>query len=299
MRKNFRLFLAFVVALMSSAAVYAADYEADLEAEMFKAWSSNEPGAEVVADPEPEPKAGNAFGCSYTLYTQVDPGALVYGHPNVYYLWYADLTGTKTMTVTGTPGMSIRLMLNREPYVEGGTGDLDGGDYVELIQQIGNDGTTVFDFTSLEYVHLNAIKLPWSGTSGIVKSIKLFGSVKPVSGWVDMLNNGDLEGTDLESFPVSKDGPNNGDTANDRPEIVELNGVKCMKVTADDLTAISEGWTTWSTQFYFKFAEMLEEGTKWRMTLDVLSSEAANITTSAQGAPRAWHAGFIDGFGYS
>ena len=263
----------------------------DLEAEMFKAWTSDQPGAQVDNDPAPEPKSNDPFACTYDLFKNVGAYGTIYGSPNVYCLWYADLTGTKTMTVTGTPGMDIRVMMNRVPYVEGGSGDADGGAYVELVQKIGEDGTTVFDFTKYEYVHLNAIKVPGGGTAGVVKAIQLFGSVKAVSGWVDLLNNGDVTGDDLESFPVSKDGPNNGNTANDRPENVTLDGVKCLKVTADDLTNIAEEWTTWSTQFYMKLSEFLPEGTQWRAEFDVYASENANITTSAQGAPRAWQAG--------
>ncbi|MBR1547196.1 MAG: hypothetical protein IJ637_00515 [Prevotella sp.] len=296
MRNFTKAVLALLVSMLGTVNTFAADQIADLEAEMFKAWTSDQPGATVVAEPDPEPKSNNAFGCSYALYETVGAYGTIYGSANVYYLWYADITGTKTMTVTGTTGMKIRLMLNREPYVEGGTGDADGGAYVELIQEIGEDGTTVFDFASYEYVHLNAIKVASGSTSGVVKSIQLLGSVKPVSGWVDMLNNGDLEGTDLSSFPVSKDGPNNGGTANDRPELTTLDGEKVMKVVADDLSATAEGWTTWSTQFFIKFNEPLPEGTQYRLVLDVKASENATISTSAQGEPRAWHAGFMDAF---
>ena len=302
MRKTYQMLLTLMLTMLGSASAFAADQVADLEAEMFKAWDSNLPGANVVAEPEPEPKSNGNFGCAYNLYNEVGAYGTIYGSPSVYYLWYADLTGTKTMTVTGTPGMKIRIMLNRVPFVEGGTGDLDGGAYIEWIETIGDDGKIVFDFTTKAeivnagYIHLNAIKVPGGGPGGVVKSIQLYGSVKPVSGWVDMLNNGDVESNDLESFPVSKDGPHNGDTANDRPDIVYLNGIPAMHVQADDLTAVAENWTTWSTQFYFRFNEMLEEGTLFRLVLDVCADDNATITTSAQGAPRAWHAGFMDAF---
>ena len=298
MKKFTKTLLVFFLSMLGTANVFAADQLVDLEAEMFKAWSSNEPGATVVAEPDPEPKSNNPFGCEYNLFKQVDAYGTIFGSPNVYCMWYADITGTKEMTVTGTPGMKIRVMMNRVPYVEGGSGDADGGDYVELVQTIGDEGTTVFDLTSYEYIHLNAIKVPGGGPGGIVKAIQLYGSVKAVSGWVDLLNNGDLEGTDLESFPVSKDGVNVG-TANFRPEIVVVDDQRVMKVVADDLTAIDEGWTTWSTQFFLKLSEPLEAGAQYRMTLDIKASENATISTSAQGEPRAWHSGFIDNFDVS
>ena len=281
-----------------SSASFAADQLVDLEAEMFKAWDSDQPGANVVADPDNCPNSdgtSSPFACDAKFYETVGAGACVYGNTNVYYLWYADLTGTKTMTITGTAGLQLRVLINR-PAPGEADADPHGGQTVEINATLDDNGTAEIDLSSYEYVHLNTIKLGWGSPSGVVKTIQLYGSVKAVSGWVDMVNNGDLESDDLESFPVSKDGPNNGDTANDRPAIVTLDGVKCMKVQADDLTSIEEGWTTWSTQFYFKFNEALEEGTQYRLVLDVYADDAANITTSAQGEPRKWHSGFIDGF---
>ncbi len=298
MRKTYMMLMTLlltIVGVQSASAV-----QADLDPAMFKAWDSPLPGANVVADPEPEPKNNGAFGCTYALYENLGLGATIYGSPNVYYLWYADITGTKTMTVTGTPGMNIRLMLNREPAVqpdaEGNysVGDADGAGYVEIVQPIGDDGTVVFDLSSYEYLHLNAIKIPWSGQGGTVRSIVLDGTVKPVTGWIPMIENGDFEGDDLESFPVSKNGPNNGNTANDRPTIVEgagVNGSRAALVASDD-----NATETWNTQFFLKMNKYLPEGTQWRLSMDIRADRAATISTSAQGEPRAWHDGFITNF---
>lgn len=298
MRKTYMMLMTLlltIVGVQSASAV-----QADLDPAMFKAWDSPLPGANVVADPEPEPKNNGPFGCTYALYENLGLGATIYGSPNVYYLWYADITGTKTMTVTGTPGMNIRLMLNREPAVqpdaEGNysVGDADGAGYVEIIQPIGDDGTVVFDLSSYEYLHLNAIKIPWSGQGGTVRSIVLDGTVKPVTGWIPMIENGDFEGDDLESFPVSKNGPNNGNTANDRPTIVEgagVNGSRAALVASDD-----NATETWNTQFFLKMNKYLPEGTQWRLSIDIRADRAATISTSAQGEPRAWHDGFITNF---
>ncbi len=190
------------------------------------------------------------------------------------------------MIVTGTPGMDIRLMLNRVPFVEGGTGDADGGAYVEVIKKIEDNGTIEFDLSSYEYVHLNAIKVPGNGTGGVVKNIELIGTVKPVTGVLSMINNGDAEGDDLSSFPVSLDGPNNGDSAPDSPEIVEgegVNGSRCFKVTAFDNPT-----ETWHTQFYIKADEVMPKGTKWQLKMSIKATEAAMITSSAQAQPRQW-----------
>ena len=118
----------------------------------------------------------------------------------------------------------------------------------------------------LEYVHLNAIKVPGGGTGGVVKNIELVGTVKPVTGILSMINNGDAEGEDLSSFPVSWDGPNNGDSAPDSPEIVEggVDDSKCFKVTA-----FAEPTQTWHTQFYIKADEVMPKGTKWKLKMAI------------------------------
>ena len=289
------MLLALVLTMMGASDVMAQKiYRTKLDKSMFKAWTSNEPGATVDETPAPEPKASNEFKCESNLYQEVGGYGTIFGSSSVYYLWYADLTGTQKMIVTGTPGMSIRVMLNREPYVEGGTGDADGGAYVEVIKNIEDNGTIEFDLSSYEYVHLNAIKVPGGGTGGVVKNIELIGTVKPVTGILSMINNGDAEGDDLASFPVSWDGPNNGDSAPDSPEIVSGEGVdgsKCFKVTANDNPS-----ETWHTQFYIKADEIMPKGSKWKLKMSVKADEDAMITTSAQGQPRQWKGGMIDEF---
>lgn len=281
------MLLALVLTMLGvSDAMAQKIYRAELDKSMFKAWTSDQPGATEDTDPAPEPKSNNPFACESNLYKEVAAYGTIFGSSNVYCLWYADLTGTQKMIVTGTPGMSIRLMLNRVPFVEGGTGDADGGAYVELIEKIKENGTIEFDLSSYEYVHLNAIKVPGGGTGGVVKNIELIGTVKPVTGILSMINNGDAEGEDLSSFPVSLDGPNNGDSAPDKPEIVEgegVNGSRCFKVTAFDNPT-----ETWHTQFYIKADEVMPKGTKWQLKMSIKATETAMITSSAQAQPRQW-----------
>ena len=135
------MLVAMVLSVLGATSAFGQKtYKAELDDSMFKAWTSNEPGAQVDPEPAAEPKNNASFNCENNLYKEVGGYGCIWGSSSVYYLWYADITGTKTMTVTGTVGMKIRVMLNREPYVEGGTGDLDGGAYVELIQEIGENG---------------------------------------------------------------------------------------------------------------------------------------------------------------
>lgn len=113
--------------------------------------------------------------------------------------------------------------------------------------------------------------------------------------WNVLISNGDAEGDDLSNFPVSWDGPNNGGTANEKPEIVAgegVNGSKCFKVVS-----FEEPTETWHTQFYVYSNEMLPKGTKWQMKMSVKADREATISTSAQAAPRTWKGGMgIDNF---
>lgn len=290
------MLVAMVLSVLGATSAFGQKtYKAELDDSMFKAWTSNEPGAQVDPEPAAEPKNNASFNCENNLYKEVGGYGCIWGSSSVYYLWYADITGTKTMTVTGTVGMKIRVMLNREPYVEGGTGDLDGGAYVELIQEIGENGTTVFDFSTYEYLHLNAIKVPGDGPGGVVRSIILEGTVQPVTGLLSVINNGDAEGTDLSSFPVSHNGGVEGvdkNTADDVPEIVE-GGVsgKCLKVVSD-----ADPVQTWGTQFFIKADEVMPKGSKWRLIMSIKADRDTKITTSAQAQPREWKGGFVSEF---
>ena len=289
------MLLALMLSVLGTTAASAQKiYRAELDKSMFKAWTSDQPGATEVAEPEPEPKSNNPFVQESNLYKEVVQGATVFGSSNMYYLWYADITGTQTMIVTGTPGLGIRLALNRLPAGDDGSnnpgwkvtaGDADGGGFIEIVQKIGEDGTAVFDLSSYEYLHLNCVKIPYDGSTGVVKSIDLVGTVKPVTGILSMINNGDAEGDDLSSFPVSWDGPNNGDSAPDKPEIVEggVDGSKCFKVTAFDSPT-----ETWHTQFYIKADEVMPKGTKWKLKMSIKADQNSLVTSSAQGQPRQW-----------
>ena len=271
-------------------------YRAELDKSMFKAWNGTGADAQEVEPTSYVGKGGATvdFACETNFFKSLDQGAVVFGNTNVYSRWYADLTGTKKIYFKGDKGTAIRVLMNR-PDAEEGAEDPNGGTSVEQRVEIGADGTGELDVTSMDYVHLNCIKIAW-GSSGVIKSIELEGTVKPVTGILSMINNGDAEGDDLESFPVSYDGPNNGGTANERPEIVD-GGVsgKCFKVTTFDAPT-----ETWHTQFYIKSDEVLPKGTKWKLNMSIKADRGCTVTTSAQAQPRTWKGGMgIDEFSVS
>ena len=290
------MLLALVLTMLGvSDAMAQKIYRAELDKSMFKAWNGTGADAQEV-EPTSYVGKGDAtvnFACETNFYKTLDQGAVVFGNTNVYSRWYADLTGTKKIFFKGDAKTAIRVLMNR-PDAEPGAEDPNGGTTVEQRVEIGADGTGELDVTGMEYVHLNCIKIAW-GSAGVIKSIELEGTVKPVTGLLSMINNGDAEGDDLSSFPVSLDGPNNGDSAPDKPEIVEgegVNGSRCFKVTAFDSPT-----ETWHTQFYIKADEVMPKGTKWQLKMSVKADQPTNITTSAQGQPRQWKGGMVDEFG--
>ena len=289
-----------VLALIMLGATNAAGqkiYRAELDKSMFKAWDGCGADANEVADPQPidvtdEKPEGTKFSCDYNLYKEIGDWTGIYGSSAAYYLWYADLTGTKKMYFKGTPGKKFYVQFNRQAPEEGG--DTHGGSMEQQELTIGEDGTVTYDIPeTMTYVHLNCIKTKGGSGTGSLTGIEIEGTVKPVTGILSMINNGDAEGDDRSSFPVSYDGPNNGDTAPDLPEIVEggVDGSKCFKVVS-----FPDPTQTWHTQFYIKADEIMPRGTKWKLVMSIKADHASKITTSAQGKPRQWKGGFIDAF---
>ena len=301
MRKTYMMLLALVLTMLGvSDAMAQKIYRAELDKSMFKAWTSDQPGATEVENPEAidvsdEKPNGTPFSCDNNLYKEIGSWSGIFGNTAAYYLWYADITGTKKMYFKGTPGFKFYVQFNRQAPEEGG--DAHGGAMVQQELTIGDDGTATYDIPeSMTYVHLNCIKTKGITGTGVLKGMEIEGTVKPVTGILSMINNGDAEGDDLSSFPVSLDGPNNGGTANDKPEVVD-GGVsgKCFKVTS-----VENPTESWHTQFYIKADDTMAKGSKWKLKMSIKASENARITTSAQAEPRTWKGGMgIDEFGVS
>lgn len=295
------MLLALVLTMLGfSDAMAQKIYRAELDKSMFKAWTSDQPGATEVENPEAidvsdENPNGTPFSCDNNLYKEIGSWSGIFGNTAAYYLWYADITGTKKMYFKGTPGFKFYVQFNRQAPEEGG--DAHGGAMVQQELTIGDDGTATYDIPeSMTYVHLNCIKTKGITGTGVLKGMEIEGTVKPVTGILSMINNGDAEGDDLSSFPVSLDGPNNGGTANDKPEVVD-GGVsgKCFKVTS-----VENPTESWHTQFYIKADDTMARGSKWKLKMSIKASENARITTSAQAEPRTWKGGMgIDEFGVS
>ena len=99
-------------------------------------------------------------------------GSLVYGEVSVFYTLYADVTKYDQLLIEGTPGMELRVLLNRLEVGNGG-GDDHGGSWTELNPVIGDDGKAIVDLPDFEFVHLNAIKTGWGSPEGEIKGLYL------------------------------------------------------------------------------------------------------------------------------
>ena len=156
MKRFYQMFL--VLALIMLGATNAAGqkiYRAELDKSMFKAWTSAGADATEVANPDPidvtdENPNGTAFSCDYNLYKELGDWAGIYGSTAAYYLWYADLTGTKKMYFKGTPGKKFYVQFNRENPTEGG--DAHGGDMKQQELTIGDNtcSRTTFRFDTVQ-----------------------------------------------------------------------------------------------------------------------------------------------------
>lgn len=108
--------------------------------------------------------ATEAATVAFNVGNTVNAGETIAGDGNVYYLTYADLTGSKKIVFEGTPGVQLRVLLNRQG---------DGGPLVEKTATISNYGKAEVDISDLSYVHLNAIKAGWNSPSGVITAIKV------------------------------------------------------------------------------------------------------------------------------
>ncbi|MCR5159154.1 MAG: hypothetical protein K6D37_08535, partial [Prevotella sp.] len=87
---------------------------------------------------------------------------------HVRYLLYADMTGYSKIVFEGTPGLTLRVLMNRD-YPNGS--DADGGPLLDWHCTIGDNGKGELSLSELAFAHLNSIKV-YSG-SGTISSIKL------------------------------------------------------------------------------------------------------------------------------
>jgi DNA/RNA endonuclease YhcR with UshA esterase domain len=173
---------------MGTISVYA-DEEVELTKDMFYNWNGY--GADAVST--------SAANVDFNVGNDAELGGgnMVCGTASVDYLIYADLTGSTKMLFEGTPGLPLRVLMNRQ--------ESNSGPLVEKNPVIGNDGKAELDLTDLTYVHLNAIKVAWGETRGKVNSIKLVKPSDPLAASKELLKKAINNGKAQNSFAKTEE----------------------------------------------------------------------------------------------
>jgi len=129
------------------------------------------------------------------------------------------------------------------------------------------------------FVHFHSIKGSAWNTQAIVYSIMLEkpSKVKQV-GWVNLVVNSNMEGDDNSSF-FYKEG---GDVAF---PVTFVDGAGREGSRGIQVTSVAGQANDYGTQFFIYSPEVLPEGTKYRVSMDIRSSIAASAGTQSQAKP--------------
>ena len=129
------------------------------------------------------------------------------------------------------------------------------------------------------FAHLHAIKgANWQDVT--VTSMEVEEAAKPAQvGWVNMINNGDMESDDVSSFFVKEYPANSPINAAITPE----SGVNYSNgIVVNSAAKVSNDY---DTQFWFRFNEELPVGTKYRVSFDYRSDADATVATQSHQEP--------------
>ncbi|MBQ3804618.1 MAG: hypothetical protein II844_02270 [Prevotella sp.] len=187
MKKSYTKLVMLLLAMVGCMTASADDNLVELDESMFKAWTTAGADAEELDLSIEENKTfvngTETFGCEVNYFRNVDGGNVIYGNGNVIWQWYADLSKVKKMYFTGEKGLAFRLLYNRQPAQDGDT-DNHGHQCPETVVTIGDDGTAVFDVeqfkqnNSLEYFHVNCMKIQWGAQAMKFKKVMLEGDIQ-------------------------------------------------------------------------------------------------------------------------
>ena len=217
-----------------------------------------------------------------------------YGDPSV--INYADLTNYSKLVVTVTEG-TPRFLFNRD--VDEGQWNADesqshlidntksGWSDKYFTSEATDDGTTVFtvDLKQMTkdkgFCHLHAIKgANWQNVTVISMEVEKVGKAQQI-GWVNLINNSDMEGDDVSSFFTriypenSIPGPNS--------DIMDGAGVNDSRGIV--ISTVDKVSNPWDCQFFFRFNEPLKPGDKYRVSFDYRADQSAGADTQAHNEP--------------
>lgn len=223
-----------------------------LTADMFYTWDGYGADASKLSPAQVEFYIGNG--------SEIGAGGMVCGTSTVDHLTYADVTGYSKMIIEGTPGMALRVLMNRQG---------EGGALTENNPTIGEDGTVELNLTDLEYVHINAIKVNWGSAAGQITSIKL---VKPSDALAipkEALKNA-IENAKLynavakteESFAKLQTAIANGETALAAGDATEESLVAAKNAIEEAIAGLTlqEGYSNLTKEMFMEYASFDEPG---------------------------------------
>jgi len=214
-----------------------------------------------------------------------------YGDPSV--INYADLTNYSKLVVTVTEG-SPRFLFNRD--VDEGQWNADetqshlidntqnGWSSKYFTSEATDDGTTVYtvDLKQMTkdkgFCHLHAIKgANWQNVTVISMEVEKVGKAQQI-GWVNLINNSDMEGDDVSSFFTKVD--------RGEPLPSEItDGVGKNDSRGIVVNATAKAADAWDNQFWFRFNEILPAEAKYRVSFDYRADTPASASTQAHAEP--------------
>ena len=215
-----------------------------------------------------------------------EPTGQPYGDPSV--INYADLSNYSKLIVTAHDG-TPRFMFNRTVDEGQYNADEAASNLLEWPKQGWTDRyvTQEGDVYTVDvkaitkdkgFCHLHAIKgANWANVTVESMEVETIGKAKQV-GWINMINNGDMEGDDVSSFftKVAQGDPQPSEITDG----VGVNGSRGIVVAATAKVA-----EAWDNQFWFRFNEVAATDAKYRLSFDYRADTPATVSTQAHAEP--------------
>ena len=227
------------------------DEEVALAADMFYTWDGYGADASKIASATVDFKVGESVGA----------GTTVVGTGSVDYLTYADMTGSTKVIFEGTDGTVIRLLMNRQ--------ESNNGPLVEKNATIA-EGKAEISLTDLTYVHVNAIKIPYNGSTGnIISSITFIKPNDPLAGPKEALKDAiaaakmqNSVAKTEESFAALTKAISDGEAAlaDAQATVESLTTAKTDIETAVKGLTLAEGYAEVTKEMFKQYASVEEPG---------------------------------------
>ena len=273
MRKSYRMFLALVMCMLGFTSANAGEI-ISLQEVPFCTWDAW--GADA--------KSTGSADCAWVI---GESTGQPYGDSGVNN--YADLSMYSKLIVVCTEG-TPRFLFNRD--VDQGQWNEDesqshlieypksGGWSEKYFFQEGNTYTVDLKQMTKDkgFCHLHAIKgANWANVVIESMEVETVGKAKQI-GWINLINNSDMEGDDVSSFftKVDQGAP--------EPSVITdgvgFNGSRGIVVNATAKKA-----DAWDNQFWFRFNEVVAPDAKYRLSFNYRADTPASVSTQAHAEP--------------